>query len=219
MNFSNKIKDFSGMMFLGLCNQLQVLDMTNNVIAQKELYRETVHENVPQLMILDKVPYEPLSDEQKVEMLQSEYQPTNNGTGRRLSQTSRLLGTTYSEFTRLHIPETRSAVVAAPAMTHISIGRRPMTSDGSRAKYDVSVGEPVCGNIVTKARKPRKLKTAWGESCSSSSFSSSDSSNQGTPRNSRGTNPINGNEACDVLLETARQWREKSKENREKFRK
>lgn len=202
------------MMFLGLCGELKVLDMTNNAIAQKENYREAVRQNIPQLVFLDRVPYEAVNEETKRELLRSEYQPENNGIVRRsLNQTVRVVNAVMSEWN--HVIESRPTT-AAPPVTHISIGRRPATADGQKPKYDVSVGEPVCGNIITKARKPRKLKTAWGESCSSSSFSSSDSSAQGTPNR---RNLTADDESCEALLESARLWREKSKEARDKFNK
>lgn len=200
------------MMFLGLCDQLKVLDMTNNSITQHENYRDTVRQNIQSLIFLDKVPFGEVSEETKVDLLRSEYLPENNGVRRRLSQTVRVVTAVVSGWNRVNNSEDRPTT-AAPPVTHISIGKRPTTADGAKPKYDVSVGEPVCGNIITKARKPRKLKTAWGESCSSSSFSSSDSSAQGTPVNRR--NPAK--ESCEDLLESARVWRENSKQARNKF--
>lgn len=213
MSFSNKIKDFHGMMFLGLCNNLKVLDMTNNPITQKENYRDTVRQNIPALMFLDRMPYEEVSDDVRRDFLRSEYQPGNNGAVRRHPmQTVRIISSVVNELTRGLTMDQR-AISAAPPVTHISI-RRPTTADPLKPKYDISVGEPVCGNIITKARKPRKLKTAWGESCSSSSFSSSDSSSQGTPVNRRVAE-----ESSEDLLESARLWRENSKVTRNKFNK
>lgn len=188
--------------------------MSNNVIAQNENYRETVRQNIPGLIFLDKVPFEEVNEEKRNDLLRSEYLPENNGARRRLSQTVRVV-TMISDWNRVSLAD--RPTTAAPPVTHISIGKRPITTDGAKAKYDVSVGEPVCGNIITKARKPRKLKTAWGESCSSSSFSSSDSSAQGTPVNRRTT--ANDNESCEELLESARLWREKSKLTRDNFNK
>lgn len=196
------------MMFLGLCNQLAVLDLTNNEIARKPNYRETVRQNIPTLMYLDRAPYEEVSEQTKVELLRSEYQPENNGVVRRnLQQAVRVVSAVVSGLSQVQA----RPFTAAPPVTHISIGRRPTTADGQKPKNDLSVGEPVCGNIITKARKPRKLKTAWGESCSSSSFSS-DSSPAGTPVRKE-------KESCEDLLESARQWRERNKESRDKFSK
>lgn len=203
-------------MFLGLCNQLKVLDLTNNAVAQKENYRDIVRQNIPTLIYLDTVPFEEVNEMTKIDLLRSEYQPENNGRRRNLVQTVRVVTSVMTEWSRHQSTENRLAA-SAPPVTHISIGKRPTTADSTKPKYDVSVGEPVCGNIITKARKPRKLKTAWGESCSSSSFSSSDSSTQGTPVNIR--NASRDNESSEELLESARMWREKSKEVREKFNK
>lgn len=205
-------------MFLGLCNNLEVLEMTNNAVTQKENYRDLVKQNIPSLRLLDKTPFEEMNDDTKRDLLQSEYRPENNGVVRRnLPQTVRIISAVASEWSRVHVEAARPTT-AAPPVTHISIGKRPTTADGSKPKYDISVGEPVCGNIITKARKPRKLKTAWGESCSSSSFSSSDSSTQGTPVNSHRVTAGMDNESCEDLLESARLWREKSKEARDRFK-
>lgn len=205
------------MMFLGLCDQLKVLDMTNNAITQKENYRETVQINIPHLLLLDNLPFGEMSEDTKTDLLRSEYKAENNGVStRNVIQSVRVVSSVVNELSRAFTIEAR-ATATVPPMTHISIARRPATADGIKPKHDVSVGEPVCGNIVTKARKPRKLKTAWGDSCSSSSFSSSDSSAQGTPVTRRIA--INESESCDDLLESARLWREKSKEAREKFNK
>lgn len=203
-------------MFLALCSQLKVLDLTNNTLTQKENYRDTVRQNIPTLMALDRVPFEAMSEEVKRDLLRTEYQPENNGVTRRnVMQTVRVVSSVVNNWSRIQSFDQRPTT-AVPPMTHISIGRRPTTADTTKPKYDVSVGEAVCGNIITKARKPRKLKTAWGESCSSSSFSSSDSSAQGTPVNRR---VAENEESSEELLESARMWREKSKASREKFNK
>lgn len=192
--------------------------MTNNTVTQKENYRETVRQNIPNLVILDKIPYGEVDVETKMELMRSEYQSENNGVVRRnLNHTVRVVSAVRNGWSRDQAFEVRP-LTAVPPVTHISIGRRPETSAGTKPKYDVSVGEPVCGNIITKARKTKKLKTAWGDSCSSSSFSSSDSSNQGTPVIRANSNAAE-NESCEELLESARLWREKSKESREKFNK
>lgn len=189
--------------------------MTNNPISHKENYRETVKQNIPNLVYLDKVSFDETIDElTKIDLLRSEYQSENNGIVRRsLSQTVRVVTAVMSEWNRVHArPGT-----AVPPVTHISIGKRPTTADFPK-KFDISVGEPVCGNIITKARRPRKLKTAWGDSCSSSSFSSSDSSAQGTPITRRsGVKDID--ESSEELLESARLWREKNKASRDSLQK
>lgn len=185
--------------------------MTNNPISQNESYRETVKQNIPNLVYLDKLPFETVDELTKIELLRSEYQSENNGIIRRsLSQTVRVVTAVMSEWNRVHSSN-------APPVTHISIGKRPTAADSAK-KFNISVGEPVCGNIIAKARRPRKLKTAWGDSCSSSSFSSSDSSAQGTPI-SRRSGILDIDESSEELLESARLWREKSKASRDSYKK
>lgn len=199
------------MMFLGLCSQLHVLDLTNNAITQKENYRTVVKGHISNLAILDLTPFEEISDDVKIELSRSEWERTvaNNSSNimRRLNSIQNNLQTTR--------PLTASS--SAPPITHISIGRRPATADKSKPPLknrNLSVGEPVCGNIIAKVRQPRNVRTAWRDSASSSSSFSSDSSSHATPRGSAG---IRTDTSCEALLETARAWREKSRETREKF--
>ena len=218
-------------MFLGLCNQLkvkinqkhninlfnfiffyfQVLDLTNNIVTLKPDYRETVLKNIPDLLFLDKISLTAISEQTKINLIKSEYLPENNGaTSKSLNttvQVSSFIGG-WDHGQAFEVPQPSCAV---PPVIHISIARRPMTSSDVKSKYDVSVGDPICGNIITKARQLRKMKTAWGDSLSSSSFSSSDSSTVGTPLN----HPLKRTESCENLLESSRLWREKSKKSRE----
>jgi hypothetical protein len=210
---SNKIKDFSGMMFLGLCCQLRVLDLTNNTITQKENYRGVVKSHIPQLAILDLTQFGEISDDVKNELLRSEYQTLVNNS-------SNIMRRLDSIQNNLQVPRPSTATVTtAPPITHISIGRRPTTADKCKPQlkhHNLSVGEPVCGNIIAKARRPRKqLKHAWGDSASSSSSFSSDSSSHVTPRNSASVRSIA--DSTETLLENSRIWRQNSRETREKF--
>ena len=209
------------MMFLGLCNNLKVLDLSGNFLAEKANYRETVKENITQLVYLDKVPFNvEINDQFRRELLSSEYQPGNerNGAVRRINASN----PNESMQQMNHVLESRPASSSAAPVTHITIGtdyiKRPSTSDSTKSKYDMSVGEPVCGNIVTKARKPKVLlRTAWGDTASSSSSISSDCSF--TNKNTENGTAINDNNSSESLLESARLWRMKSQENRERYKK
>lgn len=203
------------MMFLGLCNHLSVLDLSYNAVTHKENYRDIVRSHIPNLSILDQVPYEDVNDELKIELLRLDYQNIrcSNQILQRVDNINR-------------VPEERpSSAQTIPQeilpVTHISI-KRPTTSDGTKTKHDVSVGEAVCGSIIAKARKPKKLRTAWGDSVSSSSssFSSSDSSSHTTPLRSRMDGRIRRNteESTDVLLENSKLLRERTKEFRGKYK-
>lgn len=211
------------MMFLGLCNQLSVLDMTNNGITQKENYREIVRSHIPQLAILDQIPYADVNEEHKIELLRLDYQ--NMGCSNQILQT---VNARIDDMSRMNMSDERpsSAQTISPQIlpvTHISIGKRPTTSDGTKAKHDVSVGEAVCGSIIAKARKPKKLRTAWGDSISSSSsssFSSSDSSSHTTPMRSKfdERNRRNTVESTDVLLENSKMLRDRTREFRGRYK-
>lgn len=198
------------MMFLGLCPQLRVLDLTHNAITQKENYRAVVKSHIPQLAILDLTAFEEISDDVKIELSRSEYQTINSGN---------MMQRLDSIQNNLQVVRPSTAVTSAPPITHISIGRRPTTADKCKPQlkhHNLSVGEPVCGNIIAKARKPRKqLRHAWGDSASSSSSFSSDSSNHETPRNSAGIRNVA--DSTETLLENSRIWRQNSRETREKF--
>ncbi|CAG9802413.1 unnamed protein product [Chironomus riparius] len=219
----NKIKDFHGMMFLGLCLNLNVLDLTNNGITQKENYRQIVRSHIPHLAILDQTAYEDVNDELKIELLRLDYQNVICS-----NQILKTVNSRIEDMNRLQFTEERpsSAQTISPQIlpvTHISIGKRPTTSDGTKAKHDVSVGEAVCGSIIAKARKPKKLRTAWGDSMSSSSsssFSSTDSSSHTTPMRSKFNerNRRNTVESTDVLLENSKNLRERSRDFRGKYK-
>lgn len=208
------------MMFLGLCNNLKVLDLSGNFLTEKANYRETVKENITQLVYLDKVPFDvDINDQFRSELLSSEYQPGNerNGAVRRINASN----PNESMQQMNHVLEGRPASSSAALVTHITIGtdflKRPSTSDSTKSKYDMSVGEPVCGNIVTKARKPKiLLRTAWGDTASSSSSISSDCSF--TNKHIENGTAINNN-SSESLLESSRLWRMTSQQNRERHKK
>lgn len=190
-----------------------MLDLENNTVTLKANYRETVLQNIPDLLFLDKIPLTEISEQAKMKLMKSEYLPENNGATRKNLNASVQVSSFNSGWDDGQAFKVSQLSSVVPPVMHISIARRPMTSSGAKSKYDVSVGSPISGNIINKARKPRKLKTAWGDSLSSSSFSSSDSSAVGTPIN----HPLKRAESCDDLLESARLWREKSKKSRDKF--
>lgn len=196
------------MMFLGLCPQLRVLDLTNNVITQKENYRAVVKSHIPQLAILDVVAFEEVTDDVKIELSRSEYQSTLNNSANMIRRLDSIQN-------NLQGVRPSSAVPTAPPITHISIGRRPTTADKYKPQlrhHNLSVGEPVCGNIIAKVRQPKKqLRHAWGDSASSSSSFSSDSSPRGSADNRRVV------DSTETLLENSRIWRQNSREAREKF--
>lgn len=210
---NNRIQDFQSIMFLGLCCDLKSLNLTGNLITRSENYRETVKENLLNLEMLDKIPFDGnMSDESKVNLLRTEYQTGEIQVRRSFDEMVNVMTTNARNNTFRPIS---AAQVTAPATESGTnpLNNRASTARDTRPKYNISIGEPVCGSVITRARKPRSLRTAWGDSCSSSSFSSDSSSHATTNGKSDEINLA----AYDELLDTARVWREQSKESRDKF--
>lgn len=226
------------MMFLGLCANLKVLDLSNNAITSALGYREIIKENLPDLIYLDNLPYEEVSEVVKNDLLASEYKLGHNFTQEplmsqrapvRINQQSPFhvvtpANTDWNDSSRASEDIENRPTTAVRDVRIVIKNRtvqRPSTAESSsKFKHDVSVGEPLCGNILTRARKFRKLKTAWGESTSCSSISSSDSSLSN--HKSSSTCAINENSGdqeneTQKLLESSRLWRQRSQETREEF--
>ncbi len=216
-------------MFLGLCHNLKYLDLSNNPINRKQNYRAKVKENIPQLVFLDNVPYGDVSDQLISDILASEYKPSESELNNPANQRNRLNELMNNENFQPRIVLTRNSTTihnmnmsqdrpstasGSERKVIAKISDRPSSADGQKFKrHDVTIGEPVVGNILNKVRKLRKLKTAWGESTSCSSLSSSDSSYGGI---NKVIEEDESEDSSDNLLEESRQWRERSQENREK---
>lgn len=225
------------MMFLGLCANLKVLDLSNNVITRALGYREIIKENLPDLVYLDNSPYEEVSETVKNDLLTSEYKLGHNFT-QESSGSQRTpvrnndhrpfqaVAPTNTDWTVLSRPQEEAEDRPSTAVRDVRIViknrtvQRPATAQGTKFKHDVSIGEPLCGNILTRARKFRKLKTAWGESTSCSSISSSDSSysnHKSTSTSAYSENNVEHENETDTLLESSRLWRQRSQETREQY--
>lgn len=219
------------MMFLGLCHNLKYLDLSNNAITRKPNYRERVKSNVPNLVFLDHMPYGEVSDQLISEILASEYKPNESEVPRnvmRMNAYNQNLNIenlprqiTINVAQNTYRPGTASSDSTGVGPRTNDNGSRPSTSDGTRFRHDVTIGEPVCGSIVRKARKMRKQRTAWGESTSCSSLSSSDSSCNNfkflKEEDIVSDSPNENEESSESLLEESRQWRERNQENMKKY--
>lgn len=219
------------MMFLGLCQNLKYLDLSNNAITRKSDYRERVKSNVPNLVFLDNVPYGEVSDQLISDILASEYKPGESDINRnvqRLNAYNQQLNieNVPQRITLNVVPHVQRSVRPGTASSETrvvarvtDVGSRPSTADGTRFKHDVTIGEPVCGSILTKARKLRKLRTAWGESTSCSSLSSSDSScaNNKSFKEEDEPSVSHTEESSENLLEESKQWRIRNQENQKRY--
>lgn len=214
---NNRIGEFQSIMFLGLCGELRCLSLAGNAITQAGFYRETIRANIAGLEMLDGVPFdENLSDERKMDLLRTEYQTGEQPVRRNLNEMVNVMtaNARNSTFRPISAAQVTAAARTDDAPTN-PLNDRPATARDTRPKYNISIGEPVCGSVIARARKPKNLRTAWGDSCSSSSFSSSDSSS--VVQANAAVEKSGEMESYDELLDSARMWREKSRASRDKF--
>lgn len=210
---NNRIEDFQSIMFLGLCSDLKCLNLSGNLISRSENYRETVKGNLLNLEMLDRIPFDiNMSDEDKTDLLRSEYQTGEVQVRRSFDEMVNTMTVNARNRTFRPISAEQMTAQATESGTN-PLNNRPSTARDTRPKYNISIGEPVCGSVITRARKPKSLRTAWGDSCSSSSFSSDSSTHATQIEKSEEHNLA----TYDELLDTARIWREKSRASRDKF--
>lgn len=74
----NQIESVGAVSFLALCDTLTTLDMGENPVTKVANYREMVKENIPQLAMLDGVPFSP-SQQPQSDLSSSEYKSSSSG--------------------------------------------------------------------------------------------------------------------------------------------
>ncbi|XP_035789053.1 uncharacterized protein LOC118465193 [Anopheles albimanus] len=177
----NRITDLGSVTFLALCEKLETLDLRENFVAESPSFRPMLKTNIPQLRCLNEIPFSEVGQDEETDLSSSEYRSSSSGSLEE-GQRERWEVTGLGE--RPHGPPAHNHAPRRP--TTASIERRvtvelrdqerPSTADPVKLKAQLTSGEPVVGSIVTKARRRRRQRTAWGESTSCSSVSSSDSS-------------------------------------------
>ncbi|XP_049544001.1 uncharacterized protein LOC125956307 [Anopheles darlingi] len=177
----NRITDLGSVTFLALCEKLETLDLRENFVAECPTFRPMLKTNIPQLRCLNETPFSDVGRDEETDLSSSEYRSSSSGSLEE-GQRERWEVTGLGE--RPHGPPAHNHSSRRP--TTASIERRvtvelrdqerPSTADPVKIKAQLTSGEPVVGSIVTKARRRRRQRTAWGESTSCSSVSSSDSS-------------------------------------------
>lgn len=74
----NEIKSVGAVSFLALCDTLTSLVLNDNPVTKITNYRQSVKENVPQLVMLDGVPFSP-DQQAQAELSSSDYKSTSSG--------------------------------------------------------------------------------------------------------------------------------------------
>ncbi|XP_055598144.1 uncharacterized protein LOC129747813 [Uranotaenia lowii] len=235
----NRITDLGSCTFLAMCELLQSLDLRENFVSEHPSFRHMLKENIPQLRQLNEIPFSDavaLEDESSSDLSAAAEStlavPGRNNPTRGPWDIGGIGDGTWNE-TSVVRPWTghQERTVTLELLDN----NRPASADANKIKSQLTSGEPLCGSIVTKARRTRRQRTAWGESTSCSSMSSSDSSYskdfpdrlpqknvdlelgviglQGEPDGAS-----TADEDSQSLLRAARLWRQRSVQTREAIR-
>ncbi|XP_055627908.1 uncharacterized protein LOC129769575 [Toxorhynchites rutilus septentrionalis] len=232
----NRITDLGSCTFLALCENLESLDLRENFVSEHPSFRYTLKENIPRLRSLNEVPFSEVVHDENSELSSSEYRsssPSNGDVDRRGHWDTGGIGDgTWNA----HQLRPASSQQERTVTVELLDNERPATADTGKIKGQLTSGEPLCGTIVTKARRALRQRTAWGESTSCSSMSSSDSSYSkdfpdrlpqkavdlelgviGMQDHAGKSASVTGNDAQN-LLRAARLWRQRSLQTRESIR-
>ncbi|XP_050094608.1 uncharacterized protein LOC126577197 [Anopheles aquasalis] len=177
----NRITDPGSVTFLALCEKLESLDLRENFVSEGPSFRPMLKTNIPQLRCLNAIPFSDVGRDEETDLSSSEYRSSSSGSLEE-GQRERWEVTGLGERPRgppvpSHAPRRpTTASIERRVTVELRDQERPSTADPVKIKAQLTSGEPVVGSIVTKARRRRRQRTAWGESTSCSSVSSSDSS-------------------------------------------
>ncbi|XP_052869709.1 uncharacterized protein LOC128275290 [Anopheles cruzii] len=174
----NRITDLGSVTFLALCEKLEALDLRENFVSENPSFRHLLKTNIPQLRCLNETPFSDVASEE-TDLSSSEYRSSSSGSAEDVQRGR--WDVTAGDHRRSQIVAVAprrpiTATVERRVTVELRDQDRPSTADPVKLKAQLTSGEPVVGSIVTKARRRRRQRTAWGESTSCSSVSSSDSS-------------------------------------------
>ncbi|XP_055535707.1 uncharacterized protein LOC129724655 [Wyeomyia smithii] len=174
----NHITDLGSCTFLALCENLEVLDLRENFVSEHPSLRLTLKENIPQLRCLNEIPFSETVQEENCDLSSSEYRSSSSSNGQRDRRAQRWETDGIGDGTWNELPNRPVTGTHHERAVTVELldDMRPATADATKIKNQLTSGEPLCGNVVTKARRVKRQRTAWGESTSCSSMSSSDSS-------------------------------------------
>uniref|UniRef100_A0A182JQY5 U2A'/phosphoprotein 32 family A C-terminal domain-containing protein n=1 Tax=Anopheles christyi TaxID=43041 RepID=A0A182JQY5_9DIPT len=178
----NRITDVGSVTFLALCEKLEVLDLRENFVAEDPSFWHVLRTNIPQLRCLNQTQCREQANDD-TDLSSSDYRSSSSGSiedvprgrwDRPVVPSGREDVPDPSSTSVLRRPITAS--VERRVTVELLDQQRPSTADPVKIKAQLTSGEPVVGSVITKARRRRRQRTAWGESTSCSSVSSSDSS-------------------------------------------
>ncbi|XP_052888195.1 uncharacterized protein LOC128296752 [Anopheles moucheti] len=178
----NRITDLGSVTFLALCEKLEVLDLRENFVSEDPSFWHVLRTNIPQLRCLNETQFREVTSDE-TDLSSSDYRSSSSGSIEDV-QRGRWDGMATSSNGRDDIQPPSDRVTRRPITATVERRvtlelldqQRPSTADTVKIKAQLTSGEPVVGSVITKARRRRRQRTAWGESTSCSSVSSSDSS-------------------------------------------
>ncbi|XP_035893440.1 uncharacterized protein LOC118503839 [Anopheles stephensi] len=179
----NRITDLGSVTFLALCEKLEVLDLRENFVSEDPSFWHVLRTNIPQLRCLNETQFREVTSDE-TDLSSSDYRSSSSGSIEDV-QRGRWDGPVASAIGRERAASTNDTVamrrpITATVERRVTVElldqQRPSTADPLKIKAQLTSGEPVVGSVITKARRRRRQRTAWGESTSCSSVSSSDSS-------------------------------------------
>ncbi|XP_053670229.1 uncharacterized protein LOC128720580 [Anopheles nili] len=247
----NRITDLGSLTFLALCEKLEVLDLRENFVSEDPSFWHVLRTNIPQLRCINDTTFREATGDE-TDLSSSDYRSSSSGSIEdvhrgRWEGLEPVAGQVYPRHSAPIVRPT-TANIERRVTVELLDQQRPSTADPTKIKAQLTSGEPVVGSVVTKARRRRRQRTAWGESTSCSSVSSSDSSfskdfpdrlpqkavdlelgvigvGQGQGQSSRGIHqqrpaePATGtDDDPQNLLRAARLWRQRSLQTRETIR-
>uniref|UniRef100_A0A182S8W3 U2A'/phosphoprotein 32 family A C-terminal domain-containing protein n=1 Tax=Anopheles maculatus TaxID=74869 RepID=A0A182S8W3_9DIPT len=177
----NRITDLGSVTFLALCEKLEVLDLRENFVSEDPSFWHVLRTNIPQLRCLNETQFREVTSDE-TDLSSSDYRSSSSGSiedvqrGRWDGPIPSANGSGDTVTVRRPI----TASVERRVTVELLDQQRPSTAgkilNPVKIKAQLTSGEPVVGSVITKARRRRRQRTAWGESTSCSSVSSSDSS-------------------------------------------
>uniref|UniRef100_A0A182QKL9 U2A'/phosphoprotein 32 family A C-terminal domain-containing protein n=1 Tax=Anopheles farauti TaxID=69004 RepID=A0A182QKL9_9DIPT len=177
----NRITDVGSVTFLALCEKLEVLDLRENFVSEDPSFWHVLKTNIPQLRCLNGTQFREVASDE-TDLSSSDYRSSSSGSiedvrrGRWEAPTVSSGGGIVGASREIGPRRPITASVERRVTVELLDQQRPSTADPVKIKAQLTSGEPVVGSVVTKARRRRRQRTAWGESTSCSSVSSSDSS-------------------------------------------
>ncbi|XP_050081190.1 uncharacterized protein LOC126568716 [Anopheles maculipalpis] len=170
----NRITDLGSVTFLALCEKLEVLDLRENFVSEDPSFWHVLRTNIPQLRCLNETQCREVTSDD-TDLSSSDYRSSSSGSIEDV-QRGRWDGRVASMNETVAMRRPTTASVERRVTVELLEQQRPSTADPVKIKAQLTSGEPVVGSVITKARRRRRQRTAWGESTSCSSVSSSDSS-------------------------------------------